>query len=293
MDQAQQLRNIIKQQQIRTSKANVITVTSGKGGVGKSTLSVNLAIALTQLGKKVIILDADFGLANVEVMLGIRPSSNLSDLLFRGKSLKEIITTGPNNIGFISGGSGIRELSELNASQIKVLSERLWELDDMADFIIIDTGAGISEAVLQFVVCSNQTLLVATPEPTSITDAYALLKIVSNNPYRDSSQLNITMISNRVDSVQEGKMLHAKLNAVVEQFLNVKLGYLGCVVNEQAIMKSVMEQKPITLTKPNSSGAKYYKDIARILSDEQLIADRTQRGMKQLFNNLMWYKRNK
>ena len=176
MDQAEQLRKLVKQQEVPMHTARVITVTSGKGGVGKSSTSVNLAIQLSRLGKRVIIFDADFGLANVEVMLGIRPQYNLADLMFKGKELTDIITQGPENIGFISGGSGIQELTRLTREQIIYLVQKLVQLDELADVIIVDTGAGISDSVLEFVSSSSEVLLVATPEPTSITDVYALLK---------------------------------------------------------------------------------------------------------------------
>lgn len=176
MDQAEQLRNIIKQQNMKPHSARVITVTSGKGGVGKSNVSVNLAIQMSRMGKKTVILDADFGLANIEIMLGIRPRYNLADMMFRGREVKDIICTGPEGIGFISGGSGLREMTNLNRDQILSLVRMMYELDHYADVVIIDTGAGISDAVIELVASSSEVLLVATPEPTSITDAYALLK---------------------------------------------------------------------------------------------------------------------
>ena len=177
MDQAEQLRNVIKrnnQNQVRT--ARVITVTSGKGGVGKSNTSVNLAISLSKIGKKVIIFDADFGLANVEVMFGAIPQYNLYDLIYKGKNIREIITPGPLDIGFISGGSGVIGLNNLYRDQIIYLTKCISELNNLADFIIIDTGAGISDQVLEFVMASPEILLVTTPEPSSLTDSYSLLK---------------------------------------------------------------------------------------------------------------------
>ncbi|MEG1457718.1 MAG: P-loop NTPase, partial [Acetivibrio sp.] len=170
MDQATQLRNIIKTSNVLPRPAaRVITITSGKGGVGKSSISVNLAIQLRRMGKRVIIMDTDFGLANIEVMLGIRPQYNFADLIFKGKSLREIVTMGPEGIGFISGGSGIQELSNLTKEQIMRLSQSLYELDELVDIIIIDTGAGIADSVLEFVAASSEVLLIVTPEPTSIT----------------------------------------------------------------------------------------------------------------------------
>jgi len=149
MDQAQNLRNIIKlQNQTGDHVARVITVTSGKGGVGKSTVSINLAMQFRRMGKSVIIFDADFGLANIEVMIGAIPKFNLSDMIFRGKDIKDIIVKGPEDIGFVSGGSGINGLGNMNRDQVAYLVYKLKELETLADIIIIDTGAGISDSVL-------------------------------------------------------------------------------------------------------------------------------------------------
>ena len=163
MDQAEQLRNIIKTRVPPKRVSRVITITSGKGGVGKTSLAVNLALQLQKKGKRVVILDADFGLANIEVMLGVRPTCNLADLMFQGKALKEIIMKGPEDIGFISGGSGIKELANMTRDQIFYVMQSLSELDDLADIIIIDTGAGINSSVLDFAAASEEVLLVATP----------------------------------------------------------------------------------------------------------------------------------
>ena len=184
MDQAEQLRNIIKAGNVKRSRplARVITVTSGKGGVGKSNTAINLAIQFRKMGKKVVILDADFGLANIEIMFGAVPKHNLSDLIYQGKNIKDIITWGPMEVGFISGGSGITGLSNLSKDYLTYIVHNLAELDTIADVIIVDTGAGISDAVLEFLVASGEILLVTTPEPTSITDSYSLLKALNGHP---------------------------------------------------------------------------------------------------------------
>ena len=168
MDQAENLRNMSrKQNQNNVKNARVRAITSGKGGVGKSNLSVNLALELTRMGKKVIILDADFGLANVEVMFGVIPEYNLSDLMFKGKEIKDIITEGPEGVGFISGGSGIANLINLDQEQVKRLVGKMTDLEELADVIIIDTGAGIAPSVMEFLLASPETIIVTTPEPTS------------------------------------------------------------------------------------------------------------------------------
>ena len=200
MDQAEQLRNLVKKQTRQEHLARVITVTSGKGGVGKSNISLNLAIQFSRLRKKVVILDADFGLANIEVMLGIRPQYNLSDVILRGRNVSEIITKGPGNIGFVSGGSGINELANLDGSQLRILVNAMYQLDSIADIIIIDTGAGISDNVMEMILSSAEILLVATPEPASITDAYVLLKTLKTQDGYNSDSLKIRLLGNRTQS---------------------------------------------------------------------------------------------
>ena len=264
----------------------LIGVISGKGGVGKSTLSVNLAIALSRMGKRVIILDADFGLANVEVMLGIRPQHNLADLMFRGKELKDIITEGPEGVGFISGGSGIQELSRLTRDQVIYLVQKLYELDELADIILVDTGAGIADTVLEFVSASNEVLVVATPEPTSITDAYALLKTLNRKSDFVKENTSIRMVANRIKDAEEGENLHQKLSVVVEKFLNIKVEYLGGILNDANCQKAVMQQDPVMLSFPNSNTASAIQKIAAKLIDVQLDND-DKSGIAHLFNRWM------
>lgn len=288
MDQAQNLRNIIKSKNVVPASSRVITITSGKGGVGKSSISVNLAIQLQKTGKKVIIIDADFGLANVEVMLGIRPKYTLADLMYHGKSMKEIITMGPEGIGFISGGSGIQELSYLTREQIIRLSRKLKELDGLADVIIIDTGAGISESVLEFIMASSEVLLVVTPEPTSITDAYALLKTLNKNTQFQQESTGIKIITNRVDNQYDGKELYHKLSLVVEKFLNIPVEYLGAIPQDNTVSKAVMQQKPFSLVYPNSSSSKAIYEIARQLGDErETVVNTRTSGITGFFSRLI------
>ena len=287
MDQAEKLRKMVKEQATPRSVARVITVTSGKGGVGKSSISVNLAIALSRLGNRVIILDADFGLANVEVMLGIRPQYNLADLMFRGKSLTDIITEGPANIGFISGGSGIQELTNLTRDQIVYLIQKLVELDERADIIIIDTGAGIADSVLEFVAASSEVLLVATPEPTSITDAYALLKTLNRKTDVSLENTVIKMIANRIDTYEDGKELYDKLSLVVSKFLDIRLEFLGSLPQDSNVSKAVMRQKPIMDLYPNSQFSETLAMFANILCENTVDQPHSKKGIAQLFTNLL------
>lgn len=269
MDQAEQLRNIVKQQNKKQRSARVITVTSGKGGVGKSNVSVNLAIQMGRLGKRAVILDADFGLANIEVMLGMRPQYNLADMMFRGKDVKDIICTGPEDIGFISGGSGLREMTNLNKDQILSLVRTMYELDHYADVVIIDTGAGISDTVIELVASSSEVLLVATPEPTSITDAYALLKTLHRHDGFEAGSTSIKMIGNRIQSYEEGKELYLKLNTVVNKFLGMEMEYLGAIPYDECLPRAVMQQQPVSLAYPDAPSARAMLELAMVLEDEK------------------------
>ncbi len=267
MDQAEQLRNLVKKQTRQEHLARVITVTSGKGGVGKSNISLNLAIQFSRLRKKVVILDADFGLANIEVMLGIRPQYNLSDVIFRGRSVGEIITKGPGNIGFVSGGSGIHELANLTSGQLKILVNVMYQLDSIADIIIIDTGAGISDNVMEMILSSSEILLVATPEPASITDAYVLLKTLKTQEGYNKDSLKIRLLGNRTQNREEGRELFEKLDSVVGKFLDMEMDYMGAVPYDSFLQKAVMKQRRVSLAYPNAPSSKAIQELASILEN--------------------------
>ncbi|MBR1691269.1 MAG: MinD/ParA family protein [Lachnospiraceae bacterium] len=287
MDQAESLRNIIKKNKIPQNLARVITVTSGKGGVGKSNVSINLAIQLKKLGQRVIILDADFGLANIEIMFGTVPKYNLADLIYRGKSMQEIISWGPGEVGFISGGSGIVGLSNLSVEYLNYIVKNLAQLDSIADFIIVDTGAGISDAVLEFLVASSEILLVTTPEPTSITDSYSLLKALMRHPrfYREFSQIKV--ITNRVESEKEGENLFHKLDMVVSRYLKLPIEHLGYVPQDPALAKAVMQQMPISLQNENARSAKAFERIANKLVYGESAKQIQKRGMAAFFAHII------
>lgn len=274
MDQAEKLRSMVKSQEGATKEpakrlARVITVTSGKGGVGKSSIAINLAMQFRKKGKSVIIFDADFGLANIEVMFGAIPKYNLADMIFRGKGFKDIIVEGPEGIGFISGGSGINGLGNMNREQVQYLVYKLKELETLADIIIIDTGAGISDSVLEFVASSGEVILVTTPEPTSITDSYALLKALNARESFDAEICKIKVVANRVLNYDEGKNLFSKLEVVVTKFLNINLSFLGVIPMDMNMSKSIMQQKPITMAYPNSAGAKAIERITEGLLENK------------------------
>ena len=286
MDQAEQLR-ILKAGEQSRPLARVITVTSGKGGVGKSNTSINLAIQFRKMGKKVIILDADFGLANIEIMFGTVPKHNLCDLIYQGKNIKDIITWGPMEVGFISGGSGIAGMANLNQEYLKYIIQNLVQLDAIADIILVDTGAGISNAVLEFLVASGEILLVTTPEPTSITDSYSLLKALYRHPRFDENASKVKMIANRVHKESEGQVLFRKLNAVVERYLKIPMSYLGCVPEDVQLSKAVMQQVPVSLENPSAKSTAAYERIANKLMGTEETERQPRRGMAAFFSHII------
>lgn len=288
MDQAEQLRNIIKAgSQPQRPLARVMTVTSGKGGVGKSNTAINLAIQFRKMGQQVIILDADFGLANIEIMFGAVPKHNLCDLIYQGKSIQDIITWGPMNVGFISGGSGIAGMSNLSIDYLNYIIRNLVELDEMADTIIVDTGAGISDAVLEFLVASGEILLVTTPEPTSITDSYSLLKALNRHPRYSSEISQVKVIANKVFSEAEAESLYAKLEAVVGRYLKIPITYLGMIPHDNQLAKAVMQQMPVSIDNPRARSALAYEAIAAKLMNKELNKNLTKRGMAAFFSHII------
>ncbi len=286
MDQAEQLR-IIKANMQSRPLARVITVTSGKGGVGKSNTSINLAIQFRKMGKRVIILDADFGLANIEIMFGAVPKHNLCDLIYQGKSIRDIITWGPMEVGFISGGSGIAGMSNLSRDYLSYIIQNLAELDAIADIIIVDTGAGIADAVLEFLVASGEILLVTTPEPTSITDSYSLLKALYRHPRFRADTTKVKMIANRVEKESEGQVLYNKLNAVVMRYLKIPMTYLGSVPQDPQLQKAVMQQTPVSMQNPGAKSSLAYERIAARLLDKEETERQPKRGMAAFFSHIV------
>ncbi len=288
MDQAEQLRNIIKANgQSQRPLARVITVTSGKGGVGKSNTAINLAIQFRKMGQRVIILDADFGLANIEIMFGAVPKHNLCDLIYQGKNIKDIITWGPMEVGFISGGSGIAGMSNLSRDYLNYIVQNLVQLDEMADVIIVDTGAGISDAVLEFLVASGEILLVTTPEPTSITDSYSLLKALNRHPRYSNETTSVKVIANKVADEAEAEALFSKLKSVVVRYLRVPITYLGMIPQDQLLAKAVMQQMPVSLDNPRAKATLAYEALAAKLMNKEVSSNLTKRGMAAFFSHII------
>jgi flagellar biosynthesis protein FlhG len=226
----------------------VVAITSGKGGVGKTHVSTNLALLLGQTGKRVIVLDADLGLANIHVVLGIHPQYHLEHVLRNEKSLRDILISGPSNIHIIAGASGIAELANLSDSQREKFVHQLSELEDLADTILIDTSAGLSPNVLAFVLAVDEVIVITTPEPTSITDAYAIIKIIA----RDNPTAHLHLIVNMVTNETEAFQVAERMKLVCQKFLHVDLHILGYLPYDNAISRAVREQRPFALYSPLS-----------------------------------------
>ena len=290
MDQAEQLR-IIKASRQSRPLARVITVTSGKGGVGKSNTSINLAIQFRKMGKKVIILDADFGLANIEIMFGAVPKHNLCDLIYQRKKITDIITWGPMEVGFISGGSGIAGMSNLSREYLTYIIQNLAKLDAIADIVIVDTGAGISDAVLEFLVASGEILLVTTPEPTSITDSYSLLKALYRHPRFQEEATKVKMVANKVGREEEGQVLFNKLNAVVARYLKIPMTYLGSIPDDSQLSKAVMQQVPVSIQNPSAKSSLAYERMVQKLLGKEEEERQPKRGMAAFFSHIVTSKK--
>jgi len=270
MDQAQKLRDIVKdvrEDEILNSTysrdSRIITVSSGKGGVGKTNFTVNLGIALSKQGKRVTIIDADLGLANVDVILGIIPRYTLSHIVRNEKTIEEIMLEGPHGLKVISGGSGMLDLVNLKDDQIDSLIHTFDKLNEISDYILIDTGAGLNNSVLSFIRAASDVVVVITPDPTSITDAYALIKNISEE------ENHINLVINRVESAKEGTEVFGKLERAAKKFLKIELNNLGYIYEDNNVKKSVRLQKPFSVEYPNSIATKGIELIAYNLVNKE------------------------
>lgn len=295
-DQAERLREIFENLDYNKIKQNtygrnpnksarVITITSGKGGVGKTNLAINLGIKLSQLGLKIIIIDADLGLSNIDIVLGKSPKYSLSDVINYKREILEIIEEGPEGIRFISGGSGIQDLIKIDKNQLANLLLQLSKLDEEADIIFIDTGAGVSNNVLSFIYAAKEIILVTTPEPTAITDAYTLIKVISQ---KDKSK-EVKLLINRAESVREAENLLNKLVEASEKFLDMKIHKLGFILNDKNVKNAVKSQQPFILMNKNSEASRNISNIADTLLSNYYEEQGSQDGIKMFINKLKWF----
>lgn len=241
-----------------TRPVQVIAVTGGKGGVGKSNISVNLSIALAEMRRRVVLMDADLGLANIDVLLGLKTDKNLADVLSGEVGLEEVMVTGPAGIKVVPASSGVQQMAALGPQEHAALIHAFSELSQQLDVLVVDTAAGISDTVVSFVRASQEVIVVVCDEPSSITDAYALIKLLN----KEHDMFRFRVVANMTRSAQEGQGLFNKLNMVCERFLDVSLQYVGHVPFDENVRKAVQKQKPILEYAPNCKAAMAIRKIA-------------------------------
>jgi len=295
-DQAEKLRQIVKS--IKEQKASInsspvpriVTVTSGKGGVGKTNFTVNFAISLCELGQRVVIIDADFGLANVDVMLGVSPKYDLSYVVRQEKTIDDVTSVGPGGIKFISGGAGLMDLVNISSEKLESFIKNLETLEKTNDVILIDTGAGISDKVIRMILAANETILITTPEPTSITDAYVLAKMC----LATNGAIRFKLLINKAETHKEAELMLTKFNNVVRKFLNTEIENMGYILYDISVVKSIKEQLPYVLGYPKSLASRQIKEIAKsflIVDDNRVFVKRGLRGYIQILAGLWNIKR--
>jgi flagellar biosynthesis protein FlhG len=264
-----------------------ISVTSGKGGVGKTVTTVNLAFAMRRMDLSVLIIDGDFGLANVDVILGLKPRYSIQDVLNGHAELQNIIVEGPNGINIIPSGSGISALCHLSKVQKYNLMEQIENLRESYDIVIVDTGAGINETVLQFNQVVALNLVVTTPEPHALTDAYALIKVLSEKNIRDSYHLLV----NQVKSKDEGLKVFERVADVAMRFLNIKIHYAGHVPYDPQVPKSIMQRRAVSNESINTIAGQAWNQLAGELLNETQGGrnfDKNDEGVRRIWRELMW-----
>ncbi|MDR2602559.1 MAG: MinD/ParA family protein [Spirochaetaceae bacterium] len=278
-DQAEELREMMKKKGGSTSapqggslqreikKTRIITVASGKGGVGKTNISVNMAISYARMGKKVVVMDVDLGLSNVNIMLNAIPKYNLLHVIRKQKKMKEILVETPYGISFIGGASGFSEIANMMAEERQGFIEEMQTLASF-DIIILDTGAGVSDNVIDFTVPADDVVIVTNKEPTAITDAYGIIKIIATKI--DNAEMGINLIVNRVANAGEANKVADKLIKVVQQFLNVKLEYLGFVYEDESVVQAVLRQKPFSVETPRCKASQCIQHIVGRLEKTEI-----------------------
>ncbi len=254
MDQAQGIRQMKSSQPVR-----VIAVTSGKGGVGKSNIAVNLAVTLAQGGERVMVMDADMGLANIDVLLGLSPKMNLSHVLHGECTLEETLIEGPAGIKIIPASSGVAYMSDLTPAENAGVIRSFSELTEPVDTLIIDTAAGLSDSVISYTRASREIIVVVCDEPASITDAYAMIKLLN----RDYGLQRFHVLANQAHGIQQGRELYTKLARVSEKYLDVALNFLGTIPYDEYLKKAVQKQKSVVESFPRCPSAMAFRQIAR------------------------------
>ncbi len=249
----------------RKPPVRVITVSSGKGGVGKSSIVVNLAVALDRAGKRVMIVDADLGLANIDVLLGLNPRYNISHVLDGSRQIDDVLVNGPGNIRILSATSGVQELTRLSDEQKLMLIDVMDDLETEVDVLLIDNGAGISDSVLYFNLAAQEKIVVVTPEPTSLTDAYAFIKVL----HLRHGERHFKIITNSIKDPRAGKAVFAQISKVAEHFLDgLSLSYLGSIPYDINLHRAVMQQRSILDAYPDTKASRAFEGLARALEQD-------------------------
>lgn len=254
VDQASGLRRMVAPQPVRA-----IAVTGGKGGVGKTNVSVNLAVAMSEMGHRVMLLDADLGLANIDVVLGLHPKYDISHVLSGERSLEEVVIDGPAGMRVIPGASGIQALAGMGSAEHTGLIRAFSDMSGDLDTLIVDTAAGISDTVLSFSRASNEVVVVVCDEPASITDAYAIIKLLN----RDYGHQRFRILANMVRSAQEGRDLYNKMCRVTDRYLDVMLSYMGAIPYDDSLRRAVRAQRPVVQAFPRSRVAQGFRNLAK------------------------------
>lgn len=264
--------------QVKDKGPKILAVTSGKGGVGKTNVVANLSVSLSEMGKKVVVLDADFGLANLDVLLGLTPRFHLGHVLFGNKTLTEIMVQGPKGIRIIPASSGLQRMSELTLAQRNHLVESFANLDSDTDYFIIDTAAGISRNVIHFLLSAQEVIVVSAPEPTAIVDAYAVIKII----LAENRNKQIQVLINSVEHAEDAHEVFCQINSVVKRFLNREIDYLGHVERDPHVPLSVRSQMLVTHRFPNAPASRCFRELARRVAHQE--------GMGASTDGLVWEK---
>lgn len=264
--------------------AHIIAVTSGKGGVGKSNFTLNFALELQKLGRKVLVFDADIGMANIDVLMGVRSQYNLFHLLNREKSMSEIIQSGPNSLPFIAGGSGLTELFSLSEEDLLYFTRQIEEIAHDMDYILFDTGAGLSKETIRFITAADECIVVTTPEPTAITDAYALVKVVHDLEHAALFRL----VVNRAADRREAQQTADKIRLVAEKFLHLDIPVLGHVSDDPHVSQAVKKQTPFSIRFPNSQASKDIQELASRYAQQSLqVRADSPKGFKSFVRKLL------
>jgi len=283
VDQAESLRELVREgmapksailSEIETKKRisrrnnseriRTIAITSGKGGVGKTNITVNLACMLAKMNKKTLVLDADAGLANIDVILGLAPKYNLHDVLTGERKLSEVVVSGPGGIKILPSASGIEEMTDLSRGQKFTLLEDLDSIQENLDFMLIDTAAGIASNVMYFNMAAKEIIVVTTPEPTSLTDAYALIKVL----YQKYAKKRFRLLINMVSSAAEAHKVYLRLNHATDHFLNLNIEFLGYILHDKKLQEAVRMQQAFVELYPDSQASLCVKKVAEKISNE-------------------------